>query len=68
MKTGTEVETLRMEYRATRTAALALPGVTSAMFEQTTRSVAHELADGEEVQPRHWARAAVEAFYKLGGK
>lgn len=48
------------EYRAYRQAAMARMKVSQADFDAMARTIAIELADGEEVEPRHYVQAALE--------
>jgi hypothetical protein len=64
------VQEMRVEFAAVRAEALKL-GMSKEMFARRAQSLAHELADGEEVLPRHWVMGAEEAVWELkqkGGK
>ena len=51
------VATLRDQYRTLRDACSWL---SAKVFDAKCKRLAHELADGEEVTPAHWVRAARE--------
>lgn len=52
----------RTEYRRLR----ALSTLAPAAFDAKAGRVAREFADGEQVQPAHWVKAASEVLYERG--
>ena len=51
------LDTLRSEYRTIRAACTWL---SAKVFDSKCACLAHELADGEDITPSHWVRAARE--------
>lgn len=58
------VEMMRAEYRKLR----AESKMTPERFDEVARSTAVEMADGEDVRPDDWVRAALEVNYKAAKK
>lgn len=48
------------KYRSLRLEGMRTLGITAEEFDSRAKYLAIELADGEEVEPRHYARAALE--------
>lgn len=65
MEAGKEefVKACRARYAKARAEAVAM-GMAAAEFRYRAGSVAGELADGEEVEPGHWAMAAEEVAWE----
>jgi hypothetical protein len=61
------VEELRAYYRNLRATAVREFKTTTAEFDRMARGYAHEAADGEETEPRHYIMGAQEAIYHLSG-
>ncbi len=59
------IQGMREEFRAYRAQFV---GHEVAIFDSRVESLAHELADGEEVQPHHYLGAAREIVWERSAK